>query len=566
MSQIFNKVNVATGKRSTFDLSHNQVTSTDFGKLIPIQVQECLPNDYYTIKPQVFIRLAPLASPTFGTIRARVHTFFVPNRILWKGWDNWIANTSSATPPYFSTTNIHQLLTRDPAYQGYIQSEFDVSRGRYTGLISNMGINPDNFTGLVSQGFNVNALPFLAYQRIWFDYFRNSDNSAYSESWFDTFTNGGSLSAYLNDLMYLRVACYKKDYITTAKVNPQQGSAGAGVGVSGIDTLSNSLGVLAVSNNASQLRATNTNTSGLTINPSLSSSGNAFTIAALRAANSLQKYLERNNYVGNRTISRILAHFGIEPSAERLNRAEYLGGDSFNVQIADVTSTSNTATSGSTFSGGLGSQAGKGVGAGSINEIKYHCKEHGFIISLLSIMPDTGYYQNLHRMWRRGFLGDNQFDYFTDEFENLSYQPLLNSEVFVPGTGVSYSSYNPDGVFGFIPRYADYKFKNDVLAGDFVARGTSSGANSYHLFRNMVFDENSPLDITSLRISGLYNHYENYDRIFQVTDNSLDHFYCDIHVDTKAERQMSGFVDPTLDVNNEESGEKVTIPYGGIRL
>ena len=78
MSQQFNEVRVGTSARSTFDLSHHQVTTSDFGYLIPICVRDMIPNDDFVVTPSVFCRLGSLAFPAYARITCRVHSFFVP--------------------------------------------------------------------------------------------------------------------------------------------------------------------------------------------------------------------------------------------------------------------------------------------------------------------------------------------------------------------------------------------------------------------------------------------------------------------------------------------------------
>ena len=87
MSQIFDKIRVSSTKRSTFDLSHTQVMTSDFGYLTPICVREMVPNDDFVVTPEAFVRLTPLAVPSYARIKCRIHHFFVPYRICYPDWD-----------------------------------------------------------------------------------------------------------------------------------------------------------------------------------------------------------------------------------------------------------------------------------------------------------------------------------------------------------------------------------------------------------------------------------------------------------------------------------------------
>lgn len=572
MSQLFSKIKVGNSKRSTFDLSHHQVTTSDFGYLIPICYRDMVPNDDFVVKPEVFVRLAPLASPTYGNIVCRVHHFFVPYRILYPQWDAFIVQDASnhTTPPYFKFSDVQQFMSVDPAINPVAPNPS--GRAFFSRLMSNLGLDPRIF-GPDQTAFTdrISAFPFLAYYRIWMDYFMDSNISSHSsqvESFFSNINSGGELdNDFVNELLKTRHCCYKKDYFTTAKVSPQAGNASL-VGV-GMATDLNPSGFPA---NASNVIRTTGGKVG--VGSSVPAGSNSvlgqFTIEALRAANAAQRYSERSNFVGSKIINQILAHFGVAPTPERLDMAEFLGGDSFPVRVQDVTSTSGTSSSGGLDNFGLGSQAGKGIGGKSTNGVRYHAKEHGVFMSLMSIIPDTGYYQGVSRFWTKGVYGD-ALDYYTPEFENLGFQEVLNKEVYVPlDTDGDYPAYNPNGIFGYQPRFSEYKFQQDVLGSDFVTNDTNSTSgsamDSFHLFRHLEYDTDHPLALNSNFVE-LNNYYNTYDRIFQVTNNKLDHFYFNIDVDVKATRDMTGFAEPSLDsTNNTGDGNMIELPYGGTRL
>ena len=587
MSQQFSDVRVGNTSRSTFDLSHHQVTTSDFGYLIPVCYRDMVPNDDFVVTPSAFVRLAPLAFPAYSRVKVNFHSFFVPYRILYPHWSEFITQSVANTtiPPYFTKLDINAVLTNsDPQFPDFDSSAPSIPgvtpfRGVCYRLFSNLGINPDLFSN--NSGINpadrISAFPFLAYYRIWMDYFMDSniyDHPSVEASFNYVIKDGGRINP-LNigsQFLYVRNCCYKKDYFTTAKLHPQAGSNPSSVTSSYDEALLNALS----GTQTSSLLVGRDSSGNPIIRTSAAGSSNipanfvSFTIEELRAANSLQRYLERNNYVGSKIINQILAHFGIAPNSVRLNMAEYLGGSSFPVQIGDVTSTTPVAD-GVLNTVGLGAQAGKGIGSGKTETVRYHATEHGCFITLMSIVPDTAYYQGLSRMFQKGVFGD-AFDFYTPEFENLGYQEILNKEVYVPTdmNADHYQAYDPDGIFGYSPRYSEYKFQYDVLAGDFVGNLAQSAVmgsqmDAWHLFRKLFYDDDHPLRLDNSFVE-IHNVRTDYDRIFQVTDNSLDHFYFNIDVDVKATRPMVGFAEPTICENNHEDGNSVNLPYGGTRL
>lgn len=585
MSQLFSSVKVGNTQRSTFDLSHHQVTSSDFGYLIPVCYRDMVPNDDFVVTPNIFCRLAPMASPTYGRITCRLHSFFVPYRILYPHWDAFITQDGSnhTIPPYYLATSLQQALNTDPLVstgQGIIGSR----RGVYSRVMSNLGLNPHAVKAAqINERFS--AFPFLAYYRIWLDWFMDSsiyDHPTMVAEFNDAIKNGGDLYAanpsYIK-FIETRYSCYKKDYFTTARINPQDGNPSlVAVDVAGSDL---NPGLTPSTVKPIQL----TSVGNVYSNDSLASSGNTrigqFTIEALRAANSLQRYLERNNFVGSKLINRILAHFGVAPTPERLDMAEFIGGSSFPIQIGDVTSSNSISSfddqmgNNINSSQGIGIEAGKGVGAGKGQSVRYHAKEHGIFMTLMSIVPDTAYFQGISRFWSKGLTGD-ALDFFTPEFENLGYQEILNKELYATG---SYNGYQREGIFGYSPRYSEYKFQQDVLGGDFIstiATGEDpayydytstffSPLNSWHLFRNLSYSASSPVALNSNFVE-MVNRNTDYDRIFQYTNPSYDHFYFNIDCDVKATRPMMGFGEPSLSANDEGDGNRINLPYGGTRL
>lgn len=587
MSQQFNEVRVGTSARSTFDLSHHQVTTTDFGYLIPICVRDMIPNDDFVVTPSLFCRLAPMAHPTYGRILARVHSFFVPYRILYPHWSEWITGSqgNNTIPPYFTASVLRQALATDPQFSN--TQGLTLPRGIYGRLMANLGLNPEVFShtqdyGGVSNNDRFSAFRFLAYYRIYCDWFMDSNlnNHAAVIAYFnDIIKDGGSLIGSATEFLRTQCCCFGKDYFTTAKLHPQAGSNPSTVGVGLADSSLNPGMVFSSVQNP--IRATSQGypyTAVQATDPVPSGTNSIigqFTVEELRAATSLQRYLERNNYVGTKVINQLLAHFGIAPTPERLDMSEYIGGSNFPIQIGDVTSTTPVSSE-SINTVGLGAQAGKGVGAASSETVRYHAKEHGVFMTLLSIVPETGYYQGIPKEFSLGVTGD-PLDYYTPEFENLGYQEILNKEVYVPslwdGSDSAHSSsFDPDGIFGYSPRYAFMKFQRDILSGDFIGTLSQSAVmgaqmDSWHLFRKLRYytSDEDPLALNENFVK-LDRVNTDYDRIFQVTNNDLDHFYFNIDVDVKATRDMVGFAEPSLDSVNSDDGQKINLPYGGTRL
>ena len=219
MPQLFSHIKIGSTKRTTIDLSHRQVTTSDFGYLIPICMREMVPNDDFVVTPSVFARLAPLAVPTYGKIECRLHHFFVPNRILYPKWNSWISQDPSneTVPPYATVNSFRVCLSDDPQINSEVTEN---PYGIYCKVMSNLGLNPEIFgyygnnSGL-DDSDRINIFPFLAYYRIWLDYFCDSnlnDHPALVEAFNQEIKNGGNFAAtWLEKYIQVRNCCYKKD-------------------------------------------------------------------------------------------------------------------------------------------------------------------------------------------------------------------------------------------------------------------------------------------------------------------------------------------------------------------
>ena len=103
MANIFQKIAVPKVHFSNFNLTHEYKCGMDFGYLVPIQCIECLPNDTFQGSTEAFIRLAPMKFPLLQRMSLKSYTFFVPNRIIWKYWPEFIAEDDEGVAPAMLT-------------------------------------------------------------------------------------------------------------------------------------------------------------------------------------------------------------------------------------------------------------------------------------------------------------------------------------------------------------------------------------------------------------------------------------------------------------------------------
>lgn len=481
---LFTRVKTPKPPVNKFDLSHDKMLTAQMGKLYPVLCQEMVPGDRFRVQSDMMCRTVPLVSPAFGSLKAYIHYFFVPNRLLWNGWEDFITGgedgESTFVPPYVTYSD----FIRD------IHNFYGVSSNIGLGLLGDYFGLPISDTFETSNLTPVSLLPFRAYALIWNEYYRdqNVDNEIDIE-----FEVGGriplgssSSSVYTFDYhRLLRSRRWLKDYFTSALPTPQRGpdvmlpiQGQANVVLSE----TNNAGRFVAPNGASMappdrydVIASNINsaTSGYSISaaPSKTESGysltydpngslkadlstaTAVTINDLRRAIALQKFYEISARAGSRYKEMIMGHFHVTSSDARLQRPEYLGGGVSTINISEIPQTSATGSDSP-----QGNLAGKGFGIGRSNRSSFFAEEHGYLIGILSIVPDAIYFQGINKSWNRL----NQEDYYWPSFAHLGEQPILKSELYCPTDSNTFSQ-----LFGYAPRYAEYKYAPNTIHGNF---------------------------------------------------------------------------------------------------
>jgi hypothetical protein len=198
------------------------------------------------------------------------------------------------------------------------------------------------------------------------------------------------------------------------------------------------------------------------------STATAATINQLRQSFQIQKLLERDARGGTRYTEIIRAHFGVISPDARLQRPEYIGGGTSNININPIAQTSGTSASGTTTP--LGTLAAMGTALAHNHGFTYSATEHGVVLGLVAVRADLTYQQGLARMWSRS----TRYDFYFPAFATLGEQAVLNKEIYVRGDA------NDDGVFGYQERWAEYRYYPSRISGLF--RSTASGTiDNWHL-------------------------------------------------------------------------------------
>jgi hypothetical protein len=422
-------------KRALQDLSFTHSLSLDMGYLVPIGAIDVLPGDTFIGRCRALARLAPLAKPMMHPVDIRVHYWYVPNRIIWDDWEDFIVgNEGAVTYPTITPATAADAV-----------------------LYDHMGAEP-------VAGVAYDALPLRAYSLIFNEFYRDQDLVAAR----GLSTASGADSTTATDLA--RIA-WGKDYFTTARANPQQGSAvevGFSAGTAPVTGLviertpasqtgmadvnaDGTVGPTDNTNNPTPLSARRASSAaGADVDPmieaDLSQATGGIDINELRDAISLQRIAEAREFFGSRYVD-YLRYYGVNPRDGRLDRPEYIGGGRQKLSISEVLSTadSGAATVGDLF--------GHGIAGVRSRRFKKMFEEHGWFIGVMSVRPKGVYQMGIPKR----FLRDEPTDFWHRELELLPWQEVDELEIFGAGT--------PGNVFGYAPRYEEYRETMSYVSG-----------------------------------------------------------------------------------------------------
>jgi hypothetical protein len=500
---LFNSVKMTKPQNNVFDLTHDVKLSTNMGDLTPILTMECVPGDKFDLSCESMIRFAPMIAPVMHRMDVTMHYFFVPNRILWSNWESFITNANSGiVPPYFNSDD-----TRTAAQKR---------------LMDYMGVPPCPAGGTLQK---INALPFAAYQCIYNEYYRDQNLVAPID--YKLADGGLSGAAKYNAILTPRVRAWEHDYFTASLPFAQKGPAvDIPLGEVELNSSTNPGLFKQASSHSSALSGAvasfppgklQVSSTDAVYDPNGTLEVQPTTINELRRAFRLQEWLEKNARGGTRYIENILAHFGVKSSDSRLQRPEYITGVKSPVIISEIVQTSQSNLT------AQGNLAGHGISVGSGRNGSYYCEEHGYIIGIMSVMPKTAYQQGIPKT----FLKDDPLEYFWPSFAHIGEQEVTLNELY---------AYTPQAndTFGYVPRYAEYKYMPSRVAGDF-----RTSLDYWHLGR--IFGSAPALNQTFIECTPA-----NTERIFAVVDPETEtqKLYCHILNKIKAVRPMPKYGTP----------------------
>lgn len=445
-ANFLNSVKISRPGKSHHDLSFVHATTMNMGILVPTAIKEVLPSDRIKLKAQSVTKFMPLVAPVMHRFDVRHEWHFVPSRLCWENWEDYITQKKTlGLLPSFPTISALTAYSVNPRLSEWL------------------GIpNPANNPGALND-IQVNAYPFAVYQRAYNDLYRDQDiQPDLSE---DILLQDGNNDA-LAELFVTRQRAWNADLFTKARPDTQKGDPVSIPVVienapvrqnfnSGTPPATNTLQSASAGHNNAAVEEVFDSAFGPNELYADNEQSNVLTnVNDLRLAESLQRLLEKFMRAGSRYFELIRSVFGIVSPDSRLQRTEYITSTKQAVVVSEVLNTTGT------LDAPQGTMAGHAVAVNDGEFGYYNAVEHGYLICMTSVVPRTGYHQGFDKLWLKT---KSPLDFSVPELAHIGEQPVLNAEVF------AYSDIQ-DETFGYMPKDYDLRYSNNRISGEMTTR------------------------------------------------------------------------------------------------
>lgn len=533
--------------RNGFDLSFKKNFTAKAGELLPVMVKEVLPGDSFKINLRSFTRTQPINTAAFARIREYYDFYFVPYDLLWNKantvltqmYDNPQHSVSmnptdnfvlSGTMPSITASGLAKYLVNvndsgeERNYFGYNRALCSAKLMEYLGYGNFYRYaKGDQFTWdehPLLNNLNFNIFGFLAYQKIYSDYYRDSQWERIAPSTFNVdFMDGSgnnSIEPYLDgdsssdiitnyNLFDLRYCNWQKDLFHGLVPHQQYGES-AVVQTSNVE------------------------------------SGNPtdFTILALRQAEFLQKWKEITQSGNKDYKDQIEKHWGVSAGDALSEMCTYLGGISSSLDINEVVNSNITGDNAADIAG-----KGTGVSNGYIN---FNAgAKYGVIMCIYHCLPLLDYTADL---LESAFTKVNATDYAIPEFDRVGMEAVPFAKMINPlknEGGLNFTSF-ASMIMGYAPRYIDYKTSVDSSIGGFrdtlknwvISYGNTSICNQLSTLKGPALSGPEP-SVAPMNYTFFKVNPDCLNPLFTVavdSEISTDNFLCSSFFDVKVVRNL----------------------------
>ena len=515
----YSHVNVKVQGRSAFDKSFKNILTTKVGAITPLVSKLVIPGSKGSMKIAISAALPPLASDTFMRASLRVEAYLCPLRLCYGGFEAWLTgdkihssgNLVSPSIPYLKYTS---------AQSSYVQP------GKLADYLGFQSAHPED-------GMKFNVFPFVAYWRIIDSWYRNrkievplfypydavtgnTDNpnalsflpyQSFSANHAYQFNSPLPNGSHLGQLAHRN---YDDDYFTTATASAQFGAE-----------------------------------QKVTID-----SNNQFTISALRAANSLQQFEERNNLASPRMVDYVRAVYGANLANGVAQRPILLGSARYEVYSKGISAQSDTTATNNPFTS-VGARYGNAFASGTDFVCNFEANEPCYLMVMATLVPEANYASGIDHSLRILTDTNSQVDIPNPMLQNIGNEPIFKSEVL---DGSTTPSVFTDGIFGYAQRYLWHKTSRNQVHGLLRAGESLASFVAQRLFT------------VDAEISGLFLKIgeTDLDNVTAVTSD-LSQYGCwiDSFIDLKVSEPLAESSLPSLQDPAYEHGHDVSLKING---
>lgn len=487
-------------KRSMFDKSHSHLTTLDSAFLVPVMWDRVLPGDEKKIRYSGLARMATPIHPIMDEAILDTWAFFVPDRLWWNHAREFYGENKDAS---FNPDGQYVMPYLKP-------SQYYVYTGdQYTGINSLNDYFGFPF-GHSNEAVQVDDDPrsycsaglHRCYQLIWNEYFRNTSVQPALQ-----LNDGDTVTVEEWDVIRrIRKVCKLPDNFTTLLREPQAGDdvylplgewapvvtrsslvdkedfessvfnplsfanrLGNGGPVPGYSDSSDGYYHIGIARDGGFLAADESSEftpvsadklvpNNLWVNLTNATSA---TINNLRAAITIQHFLEISNIAGKRYQQILQAHFGVFTPDGTLQRPELLGATRTSIgmrQVLQTSATDDVSPQGNTAAVSVTNVSNEWICNKAFTE-------PGFIMVLCAVRPIHSYSQGINPLLRKL----QRYDHYWPVFDNLGNQPVYTSEIYAPGFSTTFEGYDEPGdffdvVFGYKEAWQEYRFMQNRVS------------------------------------------------------------------------------------------------------
>lgn len=550
-------------KRSQFNRDNSHKTTMVAGYLTPIFCDEVIPGDTFNLDVAAVVRSITPVAPVMDNSFIDIQFYFVPGRLCTKNehsfekvlaQENFSSYWAPATKASFATTGdiiqVNQIKRQSTGDDDEDVGIAPQSLANYLGLPI-LGTDTDD----LDSDIVINTLPFIAYAKIWNEWFRDENVEAPITNFTSFITNSGyPLGSSGSSILPVRKF---SDYYVSALPSPQKGDSVllplaelapvvAGDVQSQAILLANTDPIKFTNASAGQ-QASITGNVGLNAGSATITSGTNTSTSYLKPSNlwadlsqvpgisvndmrnlfALQRMKEKDARGGTRYREYLFNHFGVASADSRVQVPEFLFGKRIPLNITTVLQTSETNDT------PLGDTGAFSVTSYAEKAFVKSFTEWGYIIGVSCVRTQQSYSQGIPRMFSRV----DREEFYHPSFANIGEQPLFVKELYVKSLDGS-AGHTNETVFGYQEAWADYRYKPNQVSGYLAPDAGDTVLSQWTYTTNFTAQPVKNADFQHQARGQLDNTF--------VVTNSVYQYICDFYFHNNATRVMPLFSIPGL--------------------